>query len=231
VLPKHRRQGIGTALLAAVRAAAREHGIAAFYGHHATPAGAAFAAHVGARDDQRDVRSMLALGGARLPAPVVAEGFELRSWLGSAPAELVASYARAREAMSDAPVPDGQVATTSTVEEVRDLEQTAARRGREVRVTTALNAAGDVVAFTDLRVSAPPEFDAATDDTGTVRAWRGRGLALAVKLESLRRLRDDRPDVQSVWTVNAEDNAAMRHINERIGFVPTVTLTSTVLEA
>ena len=133
--------------------------------------------------------------------------------------------------MSDAPVPDGQVATTWTVEEVRDLEQTAARRGREVRVTTALNAAGDVVAFTDLRVSAPPEFDAATDDTGTLRAWRGRGLALSVKLESLRRLRDDRPDVQSVWTTNAEHNAAMRHINERIGFVPTVTLTSTVLEA
>jgi hypothetical protein len=29
--------------------------------------------------------------------------------------------------------------------------------------------------------------------------------------------------------VNAERNAAMRHINTRVGFVPTVILTSTVL--
>ena len=68
-----------------------------------------------------------------------------------------------------------------------------------------------------------------TDDTGTLASTRGLGLARAVKLESLRRLRDDRTDVELVNTMNAELNAAMRHINTQIGFVPTETLTTTVL--
>ena len=51
-----------------------------------------------------------------------------------------------------------------------------------------------------------------------------------MKVESLRRLRADRPEVETVSTMNAERNAAMRHINTQIGFVPTSTLTTTVLE-
>jgi predicted GNAT family acetyltransferase len=80
-----------------------------------------------------------------------------------------------------------------------------------------------------VRVSAPPAAEASTDDTGTVSPWRRRGLARAVKLESLRLLREQRPDVEAVATLNAEDNVAMRAINTRIGFVPTVTLMTTVL--
>ncbi|MDX6425446.1 MAG: hypothetical protein QOD52_851, partial [Gaiellaceae bacterium] len=41
--------------------------------------------------------------------------------------------------------------------------------------------------------------------------------------------RADRPDVELVTTMNAEHNAAMRHINTSVGFVPTATLTTTVL--
>jgi hypothetical protein len=48
-------------------------------------------------------------------------------------------------------------------------------------------------------------------------------------VESLRRLRVERPEVEIVTTMNAELNAAMRHINTQIGFVPTATLTTTVL--
>ena len=55
------------------------------------------------------------------------------------------------------------------------------------------------------------------------------GLAYAVKLESLRRLRADRPDVEVVRTVNAEHNTAMRAVNTKAGFVPVATLTTTVL--
>ena len=50
-----------------------------------------------------------------------------------------------------------------------------------------------------------------------------------MKVESLRRLKAERPEVETVSTMNAEHNAAMRHINTQIGFLPTVTLTTTVL--
>ena len=71
-------------------------------------------------------------------------GWRLVSWVGAAPDELVESFARARDAMNDAPAPGGVEAPAMTVEEVRRIEETAALRGREVRVTVALDPAGEV---------------------------------------------------------------------------------------
>ena len=228
VFPKQRRRGIGTGLLEQLRAAAREAGASSFFGHHWTEEGAAFASHVGARDDQRDVRATLDLRIADLPEPSVPAGWRLVTWLGAAPDDLLESYARCRDAMGDAPDPAGTEWPPITVADVREMEQTAAKRGREMRVTIALDERNEVAAFTDVRVS-PGAATAGTDDTA-VAAWaRGRGLGRSVKLESLRRLRADHPEVETVTTMNAERNAAMRHINTRLGFVPTATLTTAVL--
>jgi hypothetical protein len=98
-----------------------------------------------------------------------------------------------------------------------------------MRSTVALSR-GEVVAFTELRVSAAPASQATTEDTCTLAPHRGRGLARAVKCESLRRLRLERPDVELVTTMNAESNVAMRTVNRDVGFVPVLTLTTTVLE-
>jgi mycothiol synthase len=228
VFPEQRRRGIGTALLEQLRAAAREAGASSVFGHHWSEDGAAFASHAGAREDQRDVRAILDLRRAELPEPVVPAGWRLLTWIAAAPDELIDSYARARNAMDDAPTPGGVVFPTETAEDVRATEATAAKRGREVRVTVALDERNEVAAFTDLRAT-PGEPAASTDDTA-VAAWaRGQGLGRAVKLESLRRLREDRPEVETVTTMNAELNAAMRHINTRVGFVPISTLTTAVL--
>ena len=115
------------------------------------------------------------------------------------------------------------------VEWVRRMEETAAARGRDSHVTIAVDAKGVVGSFTDVRVSAPPCPVATTDDTATIAEARGLGLAYAVKVESLRCLRDARPDVEVVRTVNAEHNVAMRAVNTKAGFVPTVFETTTVL--
>ena len=127
-----------------------------------------------------------------------------------------------------APAPDGVQSWTTTVDDVRRIEEASALRGREVRVTVALDERGEIGAFTDLRAT-PGASAAATDDTAVVASARGLGLARAVKVESLRRLRAERPEVETVSTMNAEHNAAMRHINTSIGFVPTSTLTTAVL--
>jgi mycothiol synthase len=228
VFPEHRRRGVGTALLEQLCAAARDAGASSVFGHHWSEDGAAFASHAGARADQRDIRAILDLRRADLPEPVVPAGWRLLTWIAAAPDELIDSYARARNAMDDAPTPGGVIFPTETAEDVRATEATAAKRGREVRVTVALDERNEVAAFTDLRAT-PGEPAASTDDTA-VAAWaRGRGLGRAVKLESLRRLREDCPEVETVTTMNAELNAAMRHINTRVGFVPISTLTTAVL--
>ena len=90
VHPERRRRGLGTALLDAVRTRAAERGVEELHGHHATPAGAAFAARFLAVAGQREVRSLLRLREADLPEPCVARGLApLQTWVGASPDELV----------------------------------------------------------------------------------------------------------------------------------------------
>jgi GNAT superfamily N-acetyltransferase len=229
VHPHARRRGNGRALFEAASAGAREHGLSAFVSHHWGDAGAAFARAFGGVDDQRDVASELRLRDVELPEPALPPGWRLVSWQGAAPDELLESYARVRSAMEDAPTPGGLVFGGLDTDEVRAIERTAAARGREMHVTVAVDGRGELGAFTDLRTSGPPSPVAVTDDTATAPWARRQGLATAVKLESLRRLRADRPDVEVVRTVNAEGNTAMRAVNTRLGFVPTAFLTTTVV--
>lgn len=228
VHPERRRHGLGTALLERVVERARELGVETLRGDHQTAAGAAFAAHVGAADEQRIVRSLLDLRPATLPEPRPPAGFRLVNWLGRVPDEYLDAYVRARVAMDDAPTPEGMDFPAWDAEKIRASEESLVRRGREMRLTVAMDGAGEIGAFTELRHSAGSVVGL-TDDTGTVAAHRGKGLARAVKLESLRWLRDDHPEIEVVTTRNAEENAAMRGLNESIGFRPTVVETSAAL--
>jgi predicted GNAT family acetyltransferase len=111
---------------------------------------------------------------------------------------------------------------------VRESEESLERRDREMRLTVAMAADGGIASFTELRVSRGSTLGF-TDDTGTVAALRGKGLARAVKVESLRRLRADHPEVDVVTTSNAEENRVMRRLNESIGFRPSLVETLAAL--
>lgn len=228
VHPDRRRAGLGSALLGHVLARARERGVEELHGHHTTPAGAAFAAHAGAAAGQRQVRSLLPLQTAELREPSLPAGWSVRTWLTRVPEEHLAALVRARAAMDDAPGSEEIEYPTATAERVRASEDALIERQREMRLTVALHDSGEIGAFTELRVS-NGSVVAFTDDTGTVAAHRGLGLARAVKLESLRRLRADHPELEAVTTMNAEENAAMRHINESVGFRPVATLTTATI--
>jgi RimJ/RimL family protein N-acetyltransferase len=57
-----------------------------------------------------------------------------------------------------------------------------------------------------------------TNFTGVARTERGKGIALALKLRALRALKAR--DVKLFGTTNDEQNAAMRGINRKLGYVP-----------
>ena len=217
VHPERRRCGAGTALLATVGSRAEERGVRSLHGHHATPAGAAFAGRIGAVDAQREVASLLDLRTGELPEPALPPGWRLLTWLTRVPDEHLAGYVRGRAAMDDAPGSVEIGFPTASAERVRASEESLIERNREMRLTVAIDDGGEIGAFTELRVSRGSTLGF-TDDTGTVAAHRGIGLARAVKIESLLRLRADHPEVTVVTTNNAEENAAMRHINESVGF-------------
>ena len=225
--------GAGSAARCSRRPAAeaRRLGCRELAGHHATPAGAAFAAAAGASDTRTDVRSLLDLPGAALDAPAV-DGYRLLSWIGAAPERLLAGYAVARNAINDAPASNELEQHVWTEETVRDEEAMLEQRGRQLRITVALDPGENVAAFTELRISPEPGAVASTEDTATVAAHRGRGLAGWVKAESLRRLRADRPDVRLVTTTNAAGNEPILALNRRLGFerVAVATTASVALE-
>src|SRR5581483_558235 len=124
----------------------------------------------------------LDLRSAELREPSLPAGVELRSWAGIAPDDLVASFVRARNAMTDAPMPGGLDMPAWTAERQRSDEERLRAVGRPLHVTVAV-AAGEVLAFTSIRVpeSVGPKL-VHTDDTATVPHARGRGLAVSVKL-------------------------------------------------
>lgn len=79
------------------------------------------------------------------------------------------------------------------------------------------------VAFTLLQVE-PDTGRAENDMTGTLREYRGRGLARLVKLSALRWAAEN--GVVDLWTGNDETNTAMLAVNERLGYRPRARLVS-----
>jgi mycothiol synthase len=217
VRPDARRRGIGRSLLTAAVAQGREAGVESVSGDHATPAGSRFAGRAGATDGHRYVRSTLDLADARIAADPV-PGFTLHSWSGPAPEELLESYAVVREAINDEPGSTADDWESFDAARVRALEEAAARRGTQIRVTAALDAAGQAAAFTELRVGEAAGSLARIEDTAVLPAFRRRGLARWVKAGSLASLREARPDVGLVATTNAEVNTPIRDLNAALGF-------------
>jgi GNAT superfamily N-acetyltransferase len=81
--------------------------------------------------------------------------------------------------------------------------------------TAVLDENGNVVAFTFLNAACER---AQHGFTGTVREHRGRGLATAAKARAL--CTAAARGVTRVTTSNAEENAAMRAVNRKLGFEP-----------
>ena len=75
---------------------------------------------------------------------------------------------------------------------------------------------GRPVAFSHLRVA--PRSRAVTEMTGTLRAYRGRGLALLAKRATL--VNAAQRGVELVSTENDETNKPMLRINEKLGYRP-----------
>ena len=72
------------------------------------------------------------------------------------------------------------------------------------------------VAFSHIRIA--PDGRAVTDMTGTLRDYRGRGLALLVKRATL--VNAAKRGVELVCTENDETNGPMLRVNENLGYRP-----------
>jgi RimJ/RimL family protein N-acetyltransferase len=151
---------------------------------------------------------LIALDPRLVPEPELPAGYR---WVPTSELEGEAVFEAVREAALDEPTPDPNDAF-----ELEDFlrEWNEPDFDRESS-TAVLDEAGNVVAFSFLNTAGDRAHHGFT---GTVREHRGRGLATAVKRRTLHAAAAR--GVTRVTTSNAEQNAAIRAINRKLGFEP-----------
>lgn len=241
--PAHRRRGHGAAMLVRLEQRCRALGRTRLesetcwaHEHGADPVGTPgfdFAVRhgfdLGLGDVQRELRGPVPA--ERLDELATSAGerhgaYELRSWSGPVPEDLVEGWL-ALDNVLLLEAPSGTMQREASAVDVaahRAFEATLVRQGRRAFHTVALDPAGEVVAYT-LVVTTLHEPDRAYQ-WGTLVHPRHRGhrLGLAVKVANHRLLQQLAPVVVLVRTWNAEENRHMIAVNEALGFVPTARL-------
>lgn len=239
VLPAMRNQGIGSVMLEHLTTVAREHGRTVLAAEAAFPydAPADGAGHpdveflrrrgftFGIGDVQRvldlpvDERRLRDMVDSAAPYH---SGYEIRSFVGPVPEDILASYGDlVGSLMVEAPA--GEMSYEREVydeERVRANEAMAEASGRTRYTTIAVAPDASVVAYTELVVPA--------HDPGRVYQWgtlvapghRGHRLGAALKARNLLWLQQERPDLTLLVTYNAEVNAHMVAVNDAMGFRP-----------
>ena len=146
--------------------------------------------------------------------------YEIRTYVGRLPDELLESWcALDNTFVLEAPMGDVELEVGATTpEQLHERFAIGEKVGRTTYSSVAVRD-GQVVAFSDIGV--PREADEAHQWGTLVHPdHRGHRLGVAVKVANLRALSEHQPDVPRVVTTNAETNAWMVAINDRLGFRP-----------
>lgn len=234
VAAPHRRQGAGTALVAAIERIAAGAGRTSTLLEAwvrtgaATSPGLAFAASLGyeiALDEKLKVLDLTSSrdrwSGGKEEVRAATAGYRLVTYDGDVPSALVPGYAALREVfLADTPTGDtGLEAERWSPERVVARDARLRASGRRQLGVLALAPSGEVVGLTDLTVS-DARTDLALQGITLVRGdHRGHRLGLAMKRANLRALLQAHPECRHVVTDNADVNAPMNDINAALGFV------------
>ena len=150
-------------------------------------------------------------------------GYRIQTFEAPLPEELLESLCAAHNRLA-VDAPGGELSfepEALTPQLLRVHEETMRKQGRRRISTLAITDSGEVAGYNDLVV--PPEDLPNVWQWGTlvVAEHRGHRLGLAVKARGLQELqRRVGPERTRVLTGNAEQNAHMVGINERLGFRP-----------
>lgn len=229
VPPTLRRNGVGARVLSAALAETLELGRPRvfFEAPSPYPTGVGLAdgllKSVGARPVLKEVRRLLDLRTSAVDPPAAPSGYRLVQWVDRVPAEYVEGMAYLMYRMStDAPFEDMDwEPEVWDADRYRAKEAAAIARGRVRYATLAVHEdSGAVAGFTDIGVSRFAPEVAYQWETIVETAHRGHGLGLVLKAANHRALAAGSPATRWVNTWNAESNAHMVGINERLGFRP-----------
>jgi GNAT superfamily N-acetyltransferase len=112
-----------------------------------------------------------------------------------------------------------------TIEEVRKHGRNGVAAGRWTLYVRHIST-GDIVGFTEARVSACQPTVLEHLNTAVRPSHRGRGLCKWMKATLVERVMRERPEIEEIHTATFGSNAAMLGINRELGFTPFVTGTA-----
>ena len=217
VLPEHRRRGVGSAILATLEDATRQAGKSLLLGRVTADRLSAleFLEHRGYAEYERMKAVRLELPG-RTAEPVDPPPGVRISSLEHDPDMVAGVYDVAVEALPD--IPGEGPKAPPTLEEFRVLEvdrPAIPAGGFAIAIDSATQR---VIGYASLMVLAGNPTVAWHGMTAVARAWRGRGVATALKRATIAWACEN--GLEALETANDITNAPMRAVNSRLGYQP-----------
>ncbi len=215
IAPEARRRGAGQALYDELLRWAGERGCVEVETSVAEddPDSLAWADRRGFREIGRELKVSLDLTAIEAPTVEPPAGIEIVTWA-ERPDLAPGMYEVFVEADPDIPGSDGVEIPAFADWLSKDMQGLA---DRPQAVFVAL-AGDEVVGYAKLALS-PARADVAWHDlTGVKRAWRGRGIASALKRAQIRWAKEQ--GYRRLTTMNDERNAPIRRLNLRHGYAP-----------
>ncbi len=213
VLPKHRRRGAGTALYEAISACALKRGLDTIETIVADSddESLAFAMRRGFVEESREVGVSLDLTQIEPPTVEPPEGVEIVTWA-ERPELARGIYEVVIEAAPDVPGSEDGLVEPFDDWLVHDMQGP----GDRPDATFVAVAGVEVIGYAKFSLAATPSTTADHDLTGVRRAWRGRGVARALKATQIAWAKAN--GYRELRTRNDERNAPIRHLNEEFGY-------------
>jgi mycothiol synthase len=216
VLPDARRRGIGSRLLAALSAVARDAGKVALETQVRAdrPESMEFLRHRDFEVIETSKAVRLDLAGRTAPAVTLPTGIRMVT-LADRPDLLPGVHAVAVEAFPDIPGSEPMAAGDLDEFRARDVDSPG---NRPDAFFVALDAADRVVGYANVTVSDERPDVGTHDMTAVARSARGRGIASALKRATVAWAIG--AGLVALETTNDTENAPMRSINGRMGYRP-----------
>ena len=217
VPPPHRRRGAGTALYSALSDWARGHGLAMMVAVVADndPESLAYAGRRGFVEERREKGVSLDLTALEAPTVEPPEGVEIVSWAGR-PELARGIYEVSVEASPDVPGYEDEEHESFEAWLTHDMSGPG-----DSREATFVALAGDeVVGYAKFSIGTARPTHAYHDLTAVKRAWRGRGVARALKAAQIGWAKAS--GFEELRTQNDERNEPIRRLNAEFGYAPAI---------
>ncbi|MCJ7712718.1 MAG: GNAT family N-acetyltransferase [Chloroflexi bacterium] len=217
VVPDARSRGIGSALYAAISGVARAAGKTGFETglSEAQTSGHRFLANRGFVEIDRDKMVRLDLAGLEPPEVGGPEGIRIES-MAARPDLLTEVHAVAMDAFPD--IPQDEPVHVGSLEDfaARDVDRVGIPK--DAFFVALDDSSGEVAGYASLCYSAGSTTTAYHDMTAVRRAFRGRGIAGALKRATIAWAVEH--GLEALDTGNDEHNAPMRAVNLGLGYRP-----------